>query len=301
VARTREPLKNYVVGVIRPEKDDLAWVLVNAYPVFTASRELDHIVVTFIDISERKQAEAEREQLITRLEAQNAELERFAYTVSHDLKSPLITIKGYVGVLREELAKGNTDAVEHPLSRIANATDKMDQLLRELLELSRIGRMMNPPEDVPLGDLARETVALLRRQVDEKGVQVEISPDLPVVFGDRIRLAEVVQNLVDNAVKYMGDQAHPRVEIGSRRDGDETVCYVRDNGIGIAPSVRERVFGLFEQLDPGADGSGIGLSLVKRIVEVHGGRVWVESEGLGHGSTLCFTLARAPEPADAGK
>ncbi|HYW80645.1 MAG TPA: ATP-binding protein, partial [Thermoguttaceae bacterium] len=115
--------------------------------------------------------------------------------------------------------------------------------------------------------------------------------DLPVVFGDRLRLREVLQNLIDNAVKYMGDQPQPRVEIGWRPDGDETVYYVRDNGVGIDPCYHEKVFGLFDQLDQKVVGSGIGLSLVKRIVEVHGGLIWVESEGSGRGSTFCFTLA----------
>ncbi|MEE8452848.1 MAG: ATP-binding protein, partial [Thermoguttaceae bacterium] len=154
------------------------------------------------------------------------------------------------------------------------------------------------PEDVPLEGLAREALELVGGQIKENRVQVEISNDLPVVFGDRLRLTEVVQNLIDNAVKYMGNQAEPRVEIGSRCNGNETICYVRDNGIGIDPRYHEKVFGLFDQLDQKVEGSGIGLSLVKRIVEVHGGRIWVESEGLGHGSTFCFTLAAKSEPAE---
>jgi signal transduction histidine kinase len=243
------------------------------------------------DITERKLIEKEREALITKLEAQNAQLERFAYTVSHDLKSPLITIKGFVGILQQDLAKGDSAPVEDDLARISNAADKMNQLLKDLLDLSRIGRLVNPPEDVPLGKLAHEAFELVSGQVEDRGVQVDISPDLPVVYGDRLRLLEVLQNLIDNAAKYMGDQPQPRIEIGSRRDGDETVYYVRDNGIGINPSYHQRIFGLFDQLDQKAEGSGIGLTLVKRIVETHGGRIWVESEGQGEGSTFCFTIA----------
>jgi len=103
-----------------------------------------------------------------------------------------------------------------------------------------------------------------------------------------------MQNLIDNALKYMGEQKHPLVEIGSRRDGDEAVFFVRDNGMGIDRNYAEKIFGLFEQLDPKAEGTGIGLALVKRIVEVHGGRIWLESEGQGRGSTFCFTLGRSP-------
>ncbi|HYW80139.1 MAG TPA: PAS domain S-box protein, partial [Thermoguttaceae bacterium] len=250
------------------------------------------------DITERKRAEQERERLITKLEAQNAELERFTYTVSHDLKSPLITIQGYAGVLREDLAEGNSERVEHDLARISEAAGKMNQLLNDLLELSRVGRLVNPPEDVSLAELAQEMLALAGGQIKRRGVEVEISPNLPVVFGDRLRLGEVLQNLIDNAAKYMGDQPQPRIEVGSRRDGNETICYVRDNGIGIDHRYHEKVFGLFDQLDPNVEGSGIGLSLVKRIVEVHGGRIWVESEGPGHGSTFCFSIPAKDEFAE---
>jgi signal transduction histidine kinase len=130
--------------------------------------------------------------------------------------------------------------------------------------------------------------------LEARGVQVAIAPDLPTVYGDRARLVEVVQNLVDNACKFMGDQAEPRIEIGQRgaqADADgKPVLFVRDNGIGIEPQYQDRVFGLFNKLDAHTEGTGVGLALVKRIVEVHGGRIWVESQGVGKGSTFCFTL-----------
>ena len=251
---------------------------------------------TFQDINTRKRAEEEREALIRELEAKNAELERFTYTVSHDLKSPLITIKGFLGLLERHAATGDTERLSADVTRISNAADRMQTLLGELLELSRIGRLVNPPEEISLGKLVHEVVYLLAGRLTERDVQVEIADDLPVVYGDRPRIREVLENLVDNAVKFMGAQPHPRVEIGVRadkqhpRDGDETVVYVRDNGIGIDPRYHERVFGLFEKLDPETAGTGVGLAIVKRIVEVHGGRVWVESEGAGQGSTFCFTL-----------
>ena len=115
------------------------------------------------------------------------------------------------------------------------------------------------------------------------------------MFGDRARLVEMLQNLVDNAVKFMGAQPMPLVEIGVRNQHQPAVLFVRDNGIGIAPEFHERVFGLFNRLDQGIDGTGIGLPLVKRIVEVHGGRVWIESLGAGTGSTFCFTLSAKPD------
>ncbi len=242
------------------------------------------------EIAERKQAEEAREALLEELEAKNAELERFTYTVSHDLKSPLITIKGFLGLLEQDAVAGDMDKMKSDATRISDAVDKMQQLLQELLELSRIGRLMNPPEEVSLDELVRDAVNMVAGRLAERGVKVEIAPNLPVVYGDHTRLREVLENLVDNAVKFMGDQSEPCVEIGARRDGEETVFYVRDNGIGIEPEYHEKVFELFDKLEPQTEGTGVGLAIVKRIVEVHGGRIWVESEGTGQGSTFCFTL-----------
>ena len=247
------------------------------------------------DITQRKRMEREREKLIADLEAKNTELERFTYTVSHDLKSPVFTIAGYLGMLEDDAVRGNTARMKEDIAEISRAAETMARLLDDLLELSRIGRTANPSQQVALGELAREAVKLVAGRIARRSVQVEISPDLPVVFGDRPRLLEVLQNLIDNAVKFMGDQPQPRIEIGVKQDhdrGDETVCYVRDNGMGIDPRDHQRVFGLFEQLDPQIEGTGVGLALVKRIVEVHGGRTWVESEGRGRGCTFCFALPR---------
>lgn len=242
------------------------------------------------DISERKRAEEERERLIAALESQNAELERFTYTVSHDLKSPLITLKGFMGLLEQDIEDGDADAIGKDLQQMAGAADRMARLLSELLELSRVGRLVNPPEEVALGQLVDEAMALVAGQIIQRQVEVEVRSNLPTVFGDRPRLIELLQNLIDNAVKYMGDQPRPHIVVGARIDGDETVCYVCDNGIGIDPQYREKIFGLFDQLDRTSEGSGVGLALVKRIVEVHGGRIWVESDGQGSGSTFCFSL-----------
>jgi PAS domain S-box-containing protein len=253
-----------------------------------------HFLAISNDITERKLIEREREDLIARLEAQNAELERYAYTVSHDLKAPLITIKGFLGVLREDLADGDREAVDCDISRITRAADHMGLLLNDLLALSRVGRLVNPPGDVALEDLVSDAKEILSGKIKQTGVQLIVAPDLPILYGDGPRLAEVLQNLIDNALKYMGTQPQPRIEVGVRKEGDHTLCFVRDNGIGIMPEYHERVFGLFEQLDKTTEGSGVGLSLVKRIVELHGGRVWVQSSGEGHGSTFCFTVPLKP-------
>lgn len=238
-----------------------------------------------------------RQNLISELESKNAELERFAYTVSHDLKSPLFTIRGFLGYLEQDASNGDRERMKSDMQRIIDATDTMQRLLNELLELSRVGRLVNEPEYIPFEELAREAVALVQGRIMERGAVVHVDSGMPTVYGDRPRLIEVIQNLVDNAAKFMGDQPNPRIEIGW--DGEEDgkpLFHVRDNGIGIPPEHHERIFGLFNKLDAKGDGTGIGLALVKRIVEVHGGSIRVESEA-GKGSTFLFTLPSGPKSA----
>lgn len=252
-------------------------------------------IIMVRDISQRKWIETEREKLINKLEETNGELERFTYTVSHDLKSPLITIKGFLGFLEQDAASGNVVRLKSDVKRIADATDKMQLLLNELLELSRIGRLANPYQQINFGELAQEIIELLHGRLHEREIRVHIQENLPSVYGDRQRLSEVLQNLIDNAAKFMGDQPMPRIEIGQNgQEDDMLVFFVRDNGIGIDPAHQDRIFGLFNKLDAKSDGTGVGLALVKRIVEVHGGRIWVKSEA-GSGSTFYFTLPSGPE------
>jgi signal transduction histidine kinase len=239
-----------------------------------------------------------RRKLISELESKNTELERFTYTVSHDLKSPLFTIRGFLGYLEQDALSGNHARLKSDIQRIIDATDKMQRLLNELLELSRVGRLKNESTYVPFADIAQEASELVHGRIMERGITVSIEPGLPDVYGDRPRLTEVLQNLLDNAAKFMGDQKEPHIEIGCRgRDAerDMPIFYVRDNGMGILPEHLERVFGLFNKLDPKTDGTGIGLALVKRIIEVHGGQIWVESQA-GKGSTFFFMLPAKPRP-----
>lgn len=241
-----------------------------------------------------------RQNLISELESKNAELERFTYTVSHDLKSPLFTIRGFLGYLEQDTLAGNIERMKSDMKRITDATDKMQQLLNDLLELSRIGRLTNEHVSIPFGDLAREAVELVQGRIMEYGVVVHIEEEMPVVFGDYPRLLEVVQNLVDNAAKFMGSQFEPRIEIGwDGEEGGKPILYVRDNGMGISSEHHERIFGLFNKLDVRADGTGVGLALVKRIIEVHGGRIWVQSE-VGKGAAFYFTLPSPPESNSTG-
>jgi signal transduction histidine kinase len=145
--------------------------------------------------------------------------------------------------------------------------------------------------EVPLQQVAEEVLLMVAGQIAQRGVQVKVTQEPIWLTGDKVRLVEVFQNLIDNAAKFFGDQPNPRLEIGAEVAGGQIVLFVRDNGKGIAPHHQAKVFEIFEKLDPRASGSGIGLALVRRIIELHGGRIWVESEVLGHGTTFRFTLA----------
>ncbi|HEY5728655.1 MAG TPA: ATP-binding protein [Anaerolineales bacterium] len=213
-----------------------------------------------------------------------------------------ITINGFLGFLEEDALAGNTERLKKDVQRIQEAVQKMQRLLNELLELSRIGRMMNAPETVPFSELVDEAMNIVHGRLEERGVVVHTHSNLPLVHVDKPRLVEVLQNLIDNAAKYMGDQSDPRIEIG--QDGTEDakpIFFVKDNGLGIAPEYHERIFGLFNKLDAKSEGTGVGLALVKRIVEVHGGRIWVQSASSPQGeadvgSTFLFTLPTGPSP-----
>ena len=274
--------KTGIIETVTTGKDILL-VQTDKIPLYDSLGNVIGIVGFVVDITDRRKAEQE-------LQDKNAELERFAYTVSHDLKSPLITIQTYAGMISKDLEAGNHKRAQDDLKRVMGAASKMTNLLVDLLELSRVGRQMNEPSQVDMNLLVKDVLLQLSGLVSERRVEVAVQADLPAVNCDRKRIAEVVQNLVENAVKYMGAQAAPRIEIGTRQDGRDTVFFVRDNGKGIDPRYQENIFGLFNKLDANSEGTGVGLALVKRIIEVHGGRVWVESEGVGKGSSFCFTL-----------
>jgi two-component system sensor kinase FixL len=268
------------------------------FPVEVRGRRAENLgsavrITAIRDITQRKKDEAERERLIAELRARNAEMEQFAYTVSHDLKSPLVTINGFVGMVERDLSEGDPFRIKADVARIGSAASKMMRLLNDVLELSRVGRVSQLKESVSLREVVREALELVAGPVETRKVRVVVSEALPEVVGDRSRLVQVVQNLIENAVKYMGDQPEPVVEIGVRPDAHSAVCFVRDNGIGIKPAHAERIFGLFEKLEPKSEGTGVGLALVRRILEYHGGGIAVESDG-ANGSTFVFHLP-APE------
>ena len=282
--------------ILRPD-GEIRHIWVQSLIVRDASDAPVRVYGMHIDVTEQKRAEEEREALIHELERRNAELERFTYTVSHDLKSPLVTIHGFLGMLEKDVAAGDAERVARDIRHIGRAATTMKELLNDLLELSRAGRLVHPSATIPMKELVDAALERVGGELEARGVTVDVPGDLPSLFGDRARLVEVFQNLLSNAVKFMGDQPRPHIEIGGQTTPGETLCFIRDNGIGIAPAYHEKIFDLFERLNVEMEGTGIGLTLVKRIIELHGGRVWVVSEGPGRGSTFCFALPTSGKDA----
>lgn len=247
------------------------------------------LVMTAIDISEMKKAEEQREALIVQLESKNEELERFTYMVSHDLKSPLITIQGFLSLMAKDIVNQNAERLDMDLNHIKDAVTTMTDMLNDLLELSRIGHVAASLSQVSLYELASEAVKIVGGRLKSRGVQVAIDPELPVVQGEKVRLFEVFLNLIDNAAKFMGNQPNPLIEIGMIR-GEPNTYFVKDNGIGIDPNHHGRIFDIFSKLESQAEGTGVGLTIVKRIIEIHNGKIWVESQGQNLGTSFYFTL-----------
>lgn len=229
----------------------------------------------------------------TALREKNAELDAFVYSVSHDLKAPLVTIQGMAGLLLEDCAATLGAVGTHYVARIRSNIEQMERLIADLLALSRVGREGRSPERVSLAECVDVVLAELAEPIRTRGVKVTCG-DLATVWAVRTQIEQVVANLVSNAVKYMGDTASPTIEIATTDAGEFVECSVRDNGVGIAPAHHEKIFEIFQRLkEVEAEGTGVGLAIVKKIVDGVGGRVWVESEP-GRGSTFRFTW---PKPS----
>jgi PAS domain S-box-containing protein len=238
-----------------------------------------------IDITERKRAEEERERLLAEIAAKNQELESFVYTISHDLKAPLVSMNGFSSVLQKEYESQLGKEGKHYLERIQANVAHMDTLITSLLELSRIGQVVGPIEEIDVAALLREVRVVLAGRLKEAGAEFVVQEPLPTVRADRDRIHQVFVNLIDNAVKFRSAERALRIEVGCQQESGFCRFHVADNGIGIAPQYHEQIFTPFQKLHPEIEGVGIGLVIVKKIVEHHGGRVWVESEA-GKGSTF---------------
>ena len=248
-------------------------------------------IVIIEDITERKRGERALAQAGQQLAATNAELRQFAHTASHDLQEPLRMVTSYLGLLERRYGEVFDDQGREFLHYATDGAKRMAVLIHDLLEYARVDSRAADPVPVETAPVVEEALTNLSTAIAEAGGEVAVTGPLPVVRGDRGQLVRLFQNLIGNAVKYRDPIRPPQVRIGVEKKGVEWEFSVVDNGIGIAPEHFERIFLIFQRLHTRGeyDGSGVGLAIVKRIVERHGGRVWVESQP-GQGAAFSFTL-----------
>jgi PAS domain S-box-containing protein len=264
------------------------------------------------NISARKKSEEDNAELERRveertkelavanqvLEQSNLELKQFAYVASHDLQSPLRSISGFVQLLQLEYEGKLDDQARDWIRRTVQSIEQMQTLIRDLLSYSRVDARSRPFIRIPFSDIVNDALTQLDSSIHDSGAQVTCGP-LPEIMGDRSQLVQLTQNLIGNGLTYRGDQP-PRIHLSAEHSGKEWIFSVRDNGIGIDPKYHEQIFEIFKRLHDQKEypGTGIGLAVCRRVVNRHGGRIWVESE-FGHGSTFCFTIPEGTEPSNA--
>jgi signal transduction histidine kinase len=268
-------------------------------------REFDGRVALQAAYDNKSRLAAALAEKSAKLESLNQEMEDLLYVASHDLRAPVINVQGFSRELQLSLSAlrtGNGKSpeasaavadIQESLQFILTAVARMDSLITSLLNVSRIVTRTNPTEQVDLQTLTQKVADSFHYQLAEKGIELEFE-SLPVVTGDSVQLGRVFGNLLDNAIKYIGENAERRIRIGARTADGERRFFVNDTGPGIPKDQREQIFRLFRRLSNGnCPGEGIGLTIVRKIVEKHGGRVWVDSEP-GAGSTFWFTLSSPP-------
>ena len=258
-------------------------------------RTFANLIATAID---NEQLRRERAAHVAQLEHINGELERFVYTVSHDLKSPIVSIQGFASILADDYASALDKDARHYLERIQKNAVAMEHLIRDLLDLSRVKRAQSAFELLDTPAIVRRALLEFSYQIKQEKIDVKIADDLPRVYGDPTQVMQIFTNLIGNAIKFRNKRrSKPCITIGAHVEpkAQFATFWVKDNGIGIKVKDRERIFNLFERGSAGKsiEGSGLGLSIVKRIVENHKGTIWVESE-TSKGTTFFWTLPLQP-------
>ncbi len=252
-----------------------------------------YILASILDISERKAIDDKLHLAYEEVQQKNQEMEQFVYTVSHDLKAPLVTSMSFMGFLKEDIDRQQFSEVTDSLQRLEKAHRRMQELINDLLQVSRIGRMELHYEEVAVQAVLNEVAENAAEHFRAQHAKFEPAPDLPVIPADRKRLAQVLENLIGNALKYASDTGDPLIQVLWKDAGHEVHVCVKDNGPGIEPEYHRKIFGLFQRLDSSKEGTGVGLTIVSRIMQLHGGSVWVQSE-LGQGSEFWLAFPKVP-------
>jgi light-regulated signal transduction histidine kinase (bacteriophytochrome) len=231
-------------------------------------------------------------QRTAQLTEANRDMESFVYSISHDLKTPVVSVHGMASMFLYNYEEKLDEKGHHYIQRILSNAGFMEQLIADLLTFSRLGRQETAPQKLESEEVIQNVLEQCHESIKSREVDVKIHSPLPSVFFDPTHFKQIFLNLVNNGIKFMGEQPHPQIVIGARQLGDRVEFYVKDNGIGIDPKHHDSIFGVFQRLkEVEVDGSGIGLATVKKIVELAGGKIRVESEK-GKGATFFFTVPK---------
>ena len=242
------------------------------------------------DITRRVQAEQAQERLRQRLQVKVSELETLSYGIAHDLRSPLVSIEGFSRLLREDIQNQKVENAQEDIRILESSVRKMQDFLNHTLAYSHAGHLIKRTNNVSFGGIVKEVITELNEEIHTIGATVSMARTFPRVRVDRGMIIQVMANLLQNSIKYRKKDVPLQIEIGYRLFRGETIFIVRDNGLGIDAGEEEKVFTLFYRGTAEGEGSGIGLAVVKKIIEAHGGRIWVQQGQPGRGTTMCFTL-----------
>jgi PAS domain S-box-containing protein len=300
-SKTGKRIDNIVMGVLRPATSDRIWLLVNAEPLLDDLGNVQEVICSFSDITERREAEEKLNWLYRDLEARayelasvNNDLEKFVYVATHDLQEPLRLIGSFVQLLKSKYDKQLDDQAKEYIDYAVEGAKRMKKLILDLLEYSRFssrGQQALTDMNNLLNEVVTNATELLR---EVKGKI--IVGDLPVIYADTVLIRQLFENLISNSIKYRSESAPLMIEVSCEEDEQQFVFIVKDNGIGIDPGYSEKIFNLFQRLHHTGtyEGTGVGLAICQKIVGIHRGKIWVHSEK-GQGSRFCFSIPKTKE------
>lgn len=294
---TKKSVTNIVMGVYRPLTEDRIWLQVNAEPLLDDNGEVKEVVCSFSDISQRKAVEKKMEWLYHSLEVRamelassNAELERVAYVASHDLQEPLRMVSSFMELLKKKYGEQLDEQAGEYINYAVDGANRMKSLIIDLQEFLTVTSNKESVSRIDMNQLVEKVVLSITDEMKSIGAEININK-LPVVFVNRSLIEQLIQNLISNALKY-SMPGKPEIWINCEEKEEQYLFSVKDNGIGIDPKYTETIFALFKRLHTAREnykGTGVGLAICKKIVERHGGNIWVESEQ-GKGSIFYFTI-----------
>lgn len=255
-------------------------------------QEGSFVLAAITDITTRKKVETQLRKAYNELQMKNDEMEQFIYSVSHELKAPLVTSTSFIKFLKEDFSTQNYSEMNDILNRLEKANNRIQEYITDLLNFSRIGKMVLSLQNINLNMIVGDMLEDYRLELEKKHIKVEAAKDLPTVLTDIKHITQVFENLLRNAINYGSTATEPKIQIFWRENNNEYQICFKDNGEGIDPLYHKKIFGLFQRLSHDQQGTGAGLAIVSRIMQLHGGRVWVESQ-LGQGAEFWLALPKA--------